>query len=447
MKTNYYPVIGNRDYIKIGGQKRPYWEFLDRQPPGWLTSLAYHRTDLPESGRLVFDCGAWTYKEDQDPKIGKNLVTPEWALEQYQSNAKPGDFVVAPDHMLIEKYGSLEYRREFNRQSAIQFLRLTRQTEYIPMAVVHGVTPEERLENSRWLTQQGYEAIALGGLAGRPSAKREHITLAKNIRQTLPTVWIHVLGLSSPFYARQWHRIGINSFDGSSHFKQAFTAGVFFTEEQGKLTKLKAARTERGNPDAILEPITAPLCDCRACSLLRQDGVDTRTYGSNENNMGRAAHNQNMLMRAHRWAMRPVIVLVSCVGKKMSEPAPASELYQSAWFRKARSFATQQGDDWYILSALHGLLGKDEIVEPYDATLNDMDSSGRILWGRKVSEEIQNLIPQDSRIVVLAGTRYREHLMLPGYTVEIPMEGLGIGQQLKWLDTHTNNGSIQLKLF
>jgi hypothetical protein len=44
--------------------------------------------------------------------------------------------------------------------------------------------------------------------------------------------------------------------------------------------------------------VTAPHCTCRACSLLENDGVDTRRYGSNETNMGRAAHNLNHLIRA-----------------------------------------------------------------------------------------------------------------------------------------------------
>ena len=46
--------------------------------------------------------------------------------------------------------------------------------------------------------------------------------------------------------------------------------------------------------------ITAPMCACRACTLLRAEGIDTRGYGSNQHNMGRAAHNLNQLMQAHR---------------------------------------------------------------------------------------------------------------------------------------------------
>ena len=50
-------------------------------------------------------------------------------------------------------------------------------------------------------------------------------------------------------------------------------------------------------------------------------------------------------------------------------------------------------------------------------------------------------LPAVDRIVVLAGQRYREFLM--GYlrkraeTLEVPMEGLGIGKQLRYLAAHT----------
>jgi len=60
----YFGVIGNRDYIKIKCKKRPYWEFLDEQPDGWLSSLTYRRNDIPNDRPLIMDCGAWSYKHN-----------------------------------------------------------------------------------------------------------------------------------------------------------------------------------------------------------------------------------------------------------------------------------------------------------------------------------------------------------------------------------------------
>jgi len=93
-------------------------------------------------------------------------------------------------------------------------------------------------------------------------------------------VWLHVLGLSAPQYALAWREYGVNSFDGSSHFKQAFTGGAFYLlGVGGKMVKHQAARPG--------EPVTAPTCECLACATLRDVDVDTRRYGSNEHNMGR----------------------------------------------------------------------------------------------------------------------------------------------------------------
>jgi hypothetical protein len=141
----YFAAITNRDYIKIDGERRPFWEFLDEQPPGWLTSLAYKRKDLP-GGKRVIDCGAWSYREHDVPRFGKELVTPEWALRQYEEYARPGDFVIAPDHMLIPGLGDLEARRLFNLASARGFFTLSKLSKFVPMAVVHGETIKERLD-------------------------------------------------------------------------------------------------------------------------------------------------------------------------------------------------------------------------------------------------------------------------------------------------------------
>lgn len=294
--TRYYAVVGNRDYIKLAGERLPFWEFLDREPDGYLTSLAYERDDLPADTDLVVDCGAWSYKDAPAPRLGRHDVTPAWALARYVAvaeRARPRVLRgIAPDHMLIPGRGyDLDARRRLNRANAAAFIALADGTGVTPMACAHGVTVEERLSYAAELTAMGYRHIALGGLAGQASRRAMVEEVVSACRAALPGVWLHVLGLSSPSYVALWRALGVDACDGSAHFKQAFTAGTFYVEQDGALGKFQAARPG--------ELITAPLCDCRACALLRADGVDTRAYGSNQTNMGRAAHNLNMLMRAH----------------------------------------------------------------------------------------------------------------------------------------------------
>lgn len=65
------------------------------------------------------------------------------------------------------------------------------------------------------------------------------------------------------------------------------------------------------------------------------------------------------------------ICLVSCVGTKRATPTPAKDLYQSDWFTKARTYAKSIGS-WFILSAKYGVVHPDEVIEPYEMTLNAM---------------------------------------------------------------------------
>jgi tRNA-guanine family transglycosylase len=132
------------------------------------------------------------------------------------------------------------------------------------------------------LVDLGYEALALGGLAGRTAQRDYVIDVVTTVREAFPDIRLHVLGVSAPSFAAVWAAYGVDSFDGASHFKQAFTAGKFFVADGAQLRGFQAARPG--------EAITAPRCDCRACALLGGDDVDTRRYGSNETNMGRAAH-------------------------------------------------------------------------------------------------------------------------------------------------------------
>lgn len=421
----FFGVIGNRDYIKLRGYKRPFWEFLDEQPVGWLSSLVYKRRDVPADKPMIWDCGAWSYRLKDEPDY-----TPQQCVDLYREYAPAKSICIAPDHMLIPGVDA-QKRREINLRNASEFL-LVCDKVHTPMATIHGESIGERVDVALALRAEGYRHLAVGGIAAQAARKAMATEIVQTLRAAVPDVHLHVLGLSSPEYAKRWHQIGVNSFDGSSHFKQAFTAGAFYTQEGMKLTKHQAARP--GNEECI--GIVAPECYCRACTLLREDGVDTRTYGSNENNMGRAAHNMNMLMKAQKAAIRRRIVVVACCGKKLPYAAPAKDLYQSELFRKSRRYAEQHGDQWLILSALHGVVYPDETIEPYDVTLNDMGADARRKWSHKIAEQLQDY--QNDQITVLAGSAYCGWID-QFQNVTRPMEGLGIGQQLAHLLSTTTD--------
>lgn len=138
-----------------------------------------------------------------------------------------------------------------------------------------------------------------------------------------------------------------------------------------------------------------------------------------------------------------IVVLVSCVSRKRSEPHPAQDLYCSDWFKKARIFAETFGDRWLILSALHGIIEPEEIIEPYDHTLYGQKKQERASWASRTARTLRSSIPPKSKIIILAGEIYREFLipeLADRYEIEIPLEGLGIGQQLRALiELNTKN--------
>ncbi len=128
------------------------------------------------------------------------------------------------------------------------------------------------------------------------------------------------------------------------------------------------------------------------------------------------------------------VTLVPCCGKKKDVASPAGELYQSQLFLKMKSRV--QGD-WGILSAKYGFLSPYEIIEPYDLTLNACSKQYKVDWSQQVFEKVQKEYPeQDRTIIVWSSRTYREYLLplLQAYysAVSVPIEGMGIGQQLRY---------------
>jgi len=133
------------------------------------------------------------------------------------------------------------------------------------------------------------------------------------------------------------------------------------------------------------------------------------------------------------------IGLVSCVKTKRDEPTTPKDLYTSPYFEKMRSYAEQHHDDWWILSAKHGLIDPDgDPIEPYDETLSGARVARKREWSEEVVDQLgkQGLLFEDVTLVVHAGKDYYGEL-LPliedsGVAIEIPTEGLAIGETQAW---------------
>ena len=137
------------------------------------------------------------------------------------------------------------------------------------------------------------------------------------------------------------------------------------------------------------------------------------------------------------------VVLVSCVKSKRACASAAQDLYTSDLFASMRTYAKMNAEEWLILSAKHGVLKPDEVVHPYERTLNRLPKLERLAWADKVQRRLLKLLPPGALITVLAGVRYRENLVPflrnHGFPVSVPMEGLKFGFQLRWLKKQNRN--------
>lgn len=133
------------------------------------------------------------------------------------------------------------------------------------------------------------------------------------------------------------------------------------------------------------------------------------------------------------------IGLVGCVKEKTTQPAAAAELYTSTLFRGRRRFVESSCDEWWILSALHGLLHPEEVLEPYDVTLKSMPAAERRRWSAHVLRSIEGRIqPRHGDVVELhCGAEYRDFGLAAGLqqravALENPTHGMPIGKQLSF---------------
>jgi hypothetical protein len=129
--------------------------------------------------------------------------------------------------------------------------------------------------------------------------------------------------------------------------------------------------------------------------------------------------------------------LVGCVKTKLEQAAPAAELYTSPLFTGRRKAVERSCDQWFVLSALHGLVRPDEVLEPYDRTLLDASSTERRRWSGEVLAALRDQLGDFRGVVfeIHAGATYTDYglavgLKAAGAEVELPMRGLRLGEQL-----------------
>jgi len=135
------------------------------------------------------------------------------------------------------------------------------------------------------------------------------------------------------------------------------------------------------------------------------------------------------------------ICLISCVKSKNEGSHKAGELYCGQLYTGHLKYAKSLGfeeNDIYILSAKHGLLSFNDIIEPYEKTLNNMKKSERNKWAKNTLNQIKskfNIL--DTEFTILAGKNYYENLepFLPNVNLPKELKGLPIGKRVQMLNS------------
>jgi hypothetical protein len=133
------------------------------------------------------------------------------------------------------------------------------------------------------------------------------------------------------------------------------------------------------------------------------------------------------------------VILISCVKTKRGTGKwKAKDLYISTWFQYAFRYAQSLcPNKIFVISARYFLTDQDAEIEYYEETLKSKSDSDIRTWANKVVTELrQQTDLEKDTFIILAGKKYRKYLVPHLSNYYVPMEGLGIGRQLRWLKDH-----------
>lgn len=121
-----------------------------------------------------------------------------------------------------------------------------------------------------------------------------------------------------------------------------------------------------------------------------------------------------------------VILLISCGKRKSDVTCLAKNMYNSCRFQKLKSIAESNSAEWYILSAKHGLLSPEKIIQPYDLCLADCTDEYKRKWAEGIIKKFSHY-NKDTLFLVVANNDYSQHivplLISEGFKVAAPFLG------------------------
>ncbi|MET7860407.1 DUF6884 domain-containing protein [Streptomyces sp. NPDC005318] len=136
-----------------------------------------------------------------------------------------------------------------------------------------------------------------------------------------------------------------------------------------------------------------------------------------------------MTANDHLDCFTPELVIIPCGSRKLDRPARAADMYVGSYHRACRKAADAlQPDRLLILSARYGLLGLDDVIEPYDTPHGAADAvTAHALLEQATLRDIVFLDP----VVALGGARHVGLVRTIWPHARTPLAGTrGMGEQM-----------------
>lgn len=132
------------------------------------------------------------------------------------------------------------------------------------------------------------------------------------------------------------------------------------------------------------------------------------------------------------------VVVIGCGAAKRDlapgELVPIGELYTGNLFRSRLAYARMFGGPHFVASAHHGLVPVDTLVASYEKDLRLR--GGRAEYTERVLRALEKHVDRSIPIIALVAGPYAAPFRVArarGWSVEIPAEGLPIGETLRFL--------------
>ncbi|MGE7473353.1 DUF6884 domain-containing protein [Bosea sp. NPDC003192] len=106
----------------------------------------------------------------------------------------------------------------------------------------------------------------------------------------------------------------------------------------------------------------------------------------------------------------PPFIVIGCSGEKRREAAPAKKLYTSRRFKASIALADALAAPHAVLSAKHGIVASETLLEPYDLHLSALSGTEQDAWARQALEQLR-AHACGRNITLLASSEYVDPLV------------------------------------